>query len=234
MFRQVLRLKKRQTIVLWLLVIVFVLPMILFFHAGTVSQSAGPGGAAGELFGHKISWEVFQEEYRFLQLSLRAQVGDIPEGLEGFLQQQTWERLMLTEEARRTQRVNNEDVAGSLRRQPQFQQNGRFVSELYFQYVRALGHTPQTFEARLRDELGIQKLIEQVRTQVQISEEELRRAYSESHEPVNDAEFAHDREAFREAVLARMQDEQLAVWMESLRARARLKSFVEPPAPSSP
>ncbi len=227
MFRQLLRLKKRQTIVLWLLVIVFVLPLVLFFHAGTVSQSAGPGGAAGEIFGRKIPWEIFQEEHRLLTLGFQAQFGDIPEALESFLQQQTWDRLILKEEARRTQRVSDEEVAASVRRQSQFQQHGQFVPDLYFQYVRALGVSPQAFEARVRDELAIHGLLAQVKAEVQIGEEGLRHAYAESHEPIDETEFEHDREAFRATVLAWKQEGHLAAWMESLQARARLKSFVD-------
>lgn len=228
MFRQVLKLKKRQAVILWLLVIVFVLPLILFFHAGSLTPSNGPGGVAGEIFGRKIPWEIFQEEYRLLQLGLQTQFGDIPEALKGFLQQQTWDRLILKEEARRTQRISDAEVATSLHRHTQFQQHGQFVPDLYFQYVRALGSSPQAFETRLRDELRIQKLIEQIKAQAQISEEALRRAYAESHDPVDDAEFKQDREAFRATVLAGRQEERLAEWLESLRTRARLKSFVKP------
>ena len=184
MFRQLLRLKKRQVIVLWLLVLVFVLPFILFFHAGSLGPSSGPGGAAGEIFGRKIPWEVFQEESRLLKLELQARFGDIPEGLEEALRQQTWERLILKEEARRTQRVSDDEVAAAVRRYPQFQQGGRFLPELYFQFTRALGITPQAFEARVRDELRIRKLLEQVAADVVVSEEDLRGAYAQLHDRI--------------------------------------------------
>lgn len=227
MFRQLLRLKKRQVMVLWLLVIVFVLPFILFFHAGSLSPSYGPGGAAGEIFGRKVPWEVFQEELRLATQQLRAAFGELPDGFEEVLRQQTWDWLILKEEAQRTQRVSDEDVAAALRRQPQFQQDGQFVPELYFQYVQAVGSSPQAFEAHLRDDLRIRKLIEQVSAEVQLGEEELRSAYADSHTPVDEAEFATDREAFRDVVFTKKRQDDLGAWLDVLRGKARLKSFLD-------
>ena len=208
MFRQLLRLKKRQVIVLWLLVLVFVLPFILFFHAGALSPSHGPGGAAGEIFGRKIPWDVFQEESRLLRMELQARFGSIPVGLEEALRQQTWERLILKEEARRTQRVSDEEVAAAVRRHPQFQQGDRFLPELYFQFTRALGITPQAFLARVRDELRTAKLLEQVVAEVVVSEEELRRAYAQRHERIRVAFVVITPTDFESAIRSAVTDEE--------------------------
>lgn len=233
MFKQVLKLKKRRTAVLWLLVIVLVLPMILFFQGGFRSMSQpGPGGTAGVLFGREVPWETFEQERQALRRSIAAQFGDMPEALEPLVRQQAWDRLMLEAEARRRIRVTDHEVARALQDHPTFQQDGRFVPELYFNFVRGLGLTPQLFEERVRNDLQVQRLLERVRGEVTVTDEELRRAWAESHDPVEEAEFGREQEAFRVAVLAHRQQEHLAAWIEGVRARAKLKSYVEPPPES--
>lgn len=185
MFKRVIKLKKRQVAVLWLLVVVLVLPLILFFHIGLRGSSRpGPGGAAGELFGHAVPWEAFEQEYRMTRRAAAQQFGRLPDGVEGFLRQQTWERLMLQEEARRRIRITDEELARHLQSQPTFQQAGRFVPEVYFHFIRGLGLSAPEFEDRVRDDLRIQRLLERVRGEVTVTDEETAQAYARTAERV--------------------------------------------------
>ena len=183
MFKRVLRATRRRTLVLWLLVIVFVLPFILFFHVGVGGRpTRGPGGSAGELFGRAVPWEVFQQEYQLLRRNVALQFGEVPEILEPFLQEQTWNRLILREEARRRVKLNDEDVARHIQAEPAFQQDGRFVPELYYRLVKARGFTVKGYEELLRDELRITTLLDTVKAQVSLSEEEINAAYAKEYD----------------------------------------------------
>lgn len=183
MFKRLLRSKTVQRRTQLLLAVVMIPPFVFFFHLWAGSRpGAGPGGTAGEIFGRPVPWETFQEYHQLIRKNLEAQLGTIPEGFEPFLVQQTWDRLILREEARRQIRVSDADLARHLRTQATFQRDGRFTPELYYQYLRALGTTPQAFEARLRDELRAQKLVERITSEVSVDEAEVRQAYARDHD----------------------------------------------------
>ena len=183
MFRRLLRSKTIQNRTRWILAIVMVPPFAFFFHLWTGNRmTPGPGGSAGVLFGHQVPWETFQEEYVWLRRNASAQLGTIPEGLETYFRQQAWDRLMLKEEARRRVTISDDALAQHVRERPTFQQDGRFEPSLYFRFVQSLGFTPQAFEARLRDDLGIEKLLERITSDVTLTEEEVKTAYAQEHE----------------------------------------------------
>jgi peptidyl-prolyl cis-trans isomerase D len=164
MFKKVLRFKGRRTVALWV-VILLALPFILFFHWGAGQSGPGPGGTAGVIFGRPIPWERYDQISRAIRRELESQLGDDADAdaVEAVLRQQTWDRLILQEEARRRVTVTDEELARAIQSQPAFQQAGRFDSALYFRFVRAMGLSPRLFEEQVRDDLRIQKLLEQVK-----------------------------------------------------------------------
>lgn len=164
MFKKVLRSKGRRTVALWV-VILLALPFILFFHWGAGQSGPGPGGTAGVIFGRPIPWERYDQTSRAIRRELASQLGDdaVPDAVEAVLRQQTWDRLILQEEARRRVTVTDEELARAIHSQPAFQQAGRFDSALYFRFVRALGLSPRLFEEHVRDDLRVQTLLEQVK-----------------------------------------------------------------------
>ena len=212
MFKRILAtssVKARTRWILGLLAVSLILPMVFFFNWVGSRASPGPGGAAGELFGHPVSWETFQNEHEQLRRTLRSRLGQLPDGLEPFLQQQTWDRLMLLEDAKRKARVSDAEVARFIATLPSFQENGRFVPELYFRFVRASGLSPQTFEARLRDDLRIQKLVDSVTAHVHLTDEEVRAAYARDHERLRAAVLVIDPTAFEPAARQALTEETL-------------------------
>ena len=186
MFRRILRSKTLQARTRWILAIVMVPPFIFFFHmwVGGSRPTLGPGGSAGILFGRHVPWETFEQEYAWLHRAVEAQFGTLPEGLVPYLRQQTWDRLILRAEARRRVKVSDEELARDIQNHTTFQKDGRFVPDLYFQFVRGTGLSPQAFEERVRDDLRIEKLLDAVKAQVRLTDEEVRTAYAKAHERV--------------------------------------------------
>lgn len=182
MFSQLRRAKRRQKLILWLLVLVFVVPLLLFFHVGSDSLRGSDSTVAGTVFGRPIARDDFWQEYRTVSLALQEQLGYLPEALEPLLRQQTWDRLILREYARRHVTVTDEELAEAIANDPTFQQQGVFVPQLYYQYTTALGLGPKAYEQRLREQLRIQRLLDSVRAQVTVTEEELAEAYATAHE----------------------------------------------------
>ncbi|MBI3087933.1 MAG: SurA N-terminal domain-containing protein [Candidatus Omnitrophica bacterium] len=182
MFKRLLKIRGRRAIALWI-VLLLALPLILFFHWGMGGGNGpGPGGTAGVVFGRAIPWDSYQQEYQVIRRGLESQLGSVPEAFEPFLQQQTWDRIILREEARRRMRATDQEVARYLRAQPTFQQDGQFVPGLYYRFVRGIGSTPRAFEERIRDDLRIQALVESVEAEATVTDEELRIAYAKTHD----------------------------------------------------
>src|SRR3989338_8462666 len=101
MFTRLRRAKRRQTLVLWLLILVFALPLLVFFHVGISTPGGGEASFAGTLFGRRIPMEDFWFEHQQQRRTWEEQLGQVPEALEPWLRQQTWDRLILQAYARR-------------------------------------------------------------------------------------------------------------------------------------
>lgn len=167
----------------WLIAAILILPFILFFHATGRAPAKGPGGAAGVIFGEPVDWDTFQDERRWLQRQFEGQFGDVGEAMQPLLTQAAWDRLILLEEAHRSRlQVADEEVAAFIRRLPELQEGGRFYADRYHRLLQLSGTTAQAFEARIRRNLLVEKLVSSVRDAVTVGDEEVRAAYRAAHE----------------------------------------------------
>ena len=236
MFRKLMQSRKLRSRTSWILAVVLVPPFIFFFHLFTSpTQQAGPTGAAGTIFGQPVSWDRYLQHYVAVRrlwedrLASNGEPVDLPTSLEPLIEQAAWDRLILIEDARRTRlRVTDEQLAAAIRGDPLFQVNGSFLPERYNQYVRAIGLTPRTFEALLRDQLLMQQLINTVRSQVTVSDDEVRQAFLEANEQqeqiaADEAGLSDQEEGLRERLLVEKQETYLSEWLADLRARANLQ-----------
>jgi peptidyl-prolyl cis-trans isomerase D len=175
MFKKVIASPAMRQRVSWLIAGILILPFIFFFHASGQSPAPGQGGTAGKLFGKPVSWETFEEQRRWLRQSFERQLGGaVPDALLPMVDRFAWDRIMVLREAEREKiRVGDMDVAGVIAKIPAFQRDGRFEPELYQYYVRATGVGPQAFERRVREDLTIEKMMERVKGQVTVSDEDV-------------------------------------------------------------
>lgn len=184
MFRRLFLSQAARRRTSWLIAAVLILPFIFFFHASIRTPAKGEGGTAGTLFGKSVPWEVFQREQRWIRFKLQTVAGQMPfDVLEPMVNQAAWERLMLLEEAkRRGLRVDDLELASAIQGFPDFQKDGRFVAERYHLFLRASGLTPQLFEEWLRGDLLMEKLRDAVRSEVTVTDEDVRAAFVRAHE----------------------------------------------------
>src|SRR6185436_5481981 len=147
-------------------------------------EQQGPGGVAGVIFGKDVPWDTFEDMRQSIRRQMEMQMGgDMPEVLLPMINQTTWDRLILIAEAKR-QRVPVDDLelAAKIQQLPSFQDNGRFVPQRYYQFLRMRGFSPKQFEARMSQDLMIQKLLESVKRSATVSDEDLRAEYRKLHE----------------------------------------------------
>lgn len=210
MFKRLIKSKTMRQRTSWMIAGILILPFILFFHATGRTPIKGAGGTAGVVFGRQIPWETFQQQQMWVRRQWENRFGDIPEAIEGLLTQATWDRLILLEEAKRRRlRVDDRELAAFIERLPVFQEQGRFLPERYHRFLRATGMSPQQFEALLRYDLLIERLVGTIRTSVTVSEEEIRAAYEQAHARLTASLIVIEPSAFSAQVDAALTDQEV-------------------------
>lgn len=211
MFKRLFVSQRMRQRVSWIIAAVLILPFLLFFHATGQNPVRGAGGIAGMLSGKPVPWDTYQTQQRWVRRQLESQFKGVPaDMLRAFLDRQTWDRLMLLDEAhRRMLRVDDGAVASFIQRAPAFQEAGRFKPERYYQYVRMLGESPQTFERLLHDDLLIEQLMNTVKSGTAVTEDDVRHAYTKEHEQLTATLILFDPSSFTSTVEGSITDEAL-------------------------
>lgn len=216
MFKRLIRSEALRRRTSWLIAMILILPFILFFHATGRTPLRGPGGIAGTLFGKPIPWETFDAERRWLTTQWQNQFGEIPESLAPIIIQSTWDKLMIVEEARhKGLRIADVDLARSVQAIPAFQEQGRFLLDRYTRLLQALGTSPQRFEGQLRHDLLAEQLLNNVKTEVSVSDEEVKAAYLMAHEALRASIILVDPTTFHNEVAASLTDEEVRTFYEA-------------------
>lgn len=220
MFKRLIVSHRMRRRVSWAVAAILILPFLFFFHATGQAPRRGPGGAAGIVFGKAVDWDAFQEERRSVQRQFEDQFAgqsvELAELLQPMLMQSTWDRLILLEEARRTRlRVDDEEVAAAIRQLPEFQEEDRFSPDRYRRLLQLAGTAPQAFEARVRRNLLINKLVSSVRNEVTVGDDEVRAAYRKAREARTASLVLFEPSATAEAVAAALTEEELRAAYEA-------------------
>ena len=169
--------------------------MILWLITSAVTlQSVQKEGTAGTLFGRSVSEADYLRSLQAVTHQAILTYGDrLRQSVtEKELEAQAWERLSFTQEAKRKGiRVTDQEVIQTIQEIPLFKNNGgQFDSQGYnvvMQYT--LGTTPRLFEEEVRENLLIQKLIQQVIGKPTASEKEIRERFQEREGAIQ-VEFA--------------------------------------------
>ncbi len=166
--------------VLWFVVIVFVL--LVFVDWGSGRGQQGPSNVAVQVGDHVVTEQQFLREVRENEQRLRNLYGDQWEQFRSMVNiaeqtaQQIIQRELLMEEARKAGLVVSErELQDQILSYQAFRrEDGSFVGQdVYARILRANQTTPEQFEARLREDLLIQKLQNIVRQAVLLSDEEV-------------------------------------------------------------
>ena len=113
---------------------------------------------------------------------------------------------MVREAARKQVKVSDQELVTYLQQIAAFQDRGRFSKPLYERMVRGLRMTPQAFEARVRDDLRIRKLVDSVQAEVAVSDEDIRQAYLRERSPLRAELIVVSTDAVRPQIAERVTD----------------------------
>lgn len=210
MFRKLISSHTIRRRVSWLIFAILVLPFV-FYGVSTQRQAH----AAGKIFGTTITLDEFEQQRRWLLRQFRNQFGqDFDMNvLAPLVIQSTWDRFILLEEAKhRRIRVDNRELAAFIQKISAFQDKGRFQPEYYKRYLENLGLEAQLFETFLRNDLTVEKLVNEVKAAVNITDQDVKDAYIRQHEKLRATVIFYAVNDFR-------REAQTAVTDEAIRQR---------------
>ena len=152
---------------------VFLALITLPFALWGVESSFGSRGTTGELAsvgGSKITRQEFAQALRDQQERLRGQLGrefnpamlETPEARQAMLDSLVTQRLLLKHASQAGLMASDVQLVEVISSIPALQENGRFSKQRYEQALRAQGLTQAGFEARLRQDLTLQQLVQAV------------------------------------------------------------------------
>ena len=157
-----------------------IIPAFVLWGVGSAVRSSKKD-YAGEISGQKVplkdyieSWEACRNQYLLIY---GKRFNEIAKFIN--LEEKAWERLVLLKLANEQKiKVTNKEIIQNITASPLFQRDGVFDEKTYQWILRyQLGIMPREFEEELRDTLKIAKLTQNAMTQIEVSDEEILRAY---------------------------------------------------------
>ena len=172
-------LRKRYKLVLWGLAIL-IIPPFVWWGAGTSGDQKKMPGYAGFIGKHKVSLKEYLLVYSSLSNSLAQWYGNHPP--ENLLDELTWTHLLLLHEARnRGIKISDEAVRKNIAEISHFQKDGQFDP---VSYRKAFGDYARDFEERIRQQLTIDKLRENISQGIAVADDEVETEYTKEYSKV--------------------------------------------------
>ncbi|MDE2010022.1 MAG: SurA N-terminal domain-containing protein [Candidatus Omnitrophica bacterium] len=184
---EVLRRKGVNKVVLWGITIVVILSFGVFWTANRVDNTIN---SVGTMYGHSVSRQDFQQAYEDARdQDIRSYGTEFFKNNSRFdLENQAWNRLILLKEAQKRHiKVSDQEVVDAIAGMPFFQTDGRFDQARYEETVESpdgFDRSPQDFEKGVRNQLMIQKLVDEVAPERTFSDANLRKIYDKENEKI--------------------------------------------------
>ena len=182
---EVLRKKGVNKTILWIIAIIIILSFGVF---GTAYRLDNTVNSAGTMYGHSVSIKDFQTAYLDARDQAIRAYGDefFKNGNKLDLEQEAWDRLVLLKEAqKRDIQVSDQEVVAYIATLPFFQRGGEFDQTLYQEIVQnpsAFDRSTHDFEAGVRKQLIIKKLIDDVAPDLVLNDAQLKKEYQKRNE----------------------------------------------------
>ena len=191
----------------WIMWIILVLVIVSFLFFGIYPSSDGRGAAAtvndevvtaGEL---NRAYRNMVETYRQI---FKDQFNDqMAKGLRRQALQELVQTRLLVQEAKQIGlRVTDEEVQAAIMRTPSFSSQGKFDKISYERYLEYVNVKPSVFEETQREYMLKQKIERIIEEGVDVTEEELRSAYSARNPKAKAGDLEKNRESFRQTLLS--------------------------------
>jgi peptidyl-prolyl cis-trans isomerase D len=137
---------------------------------------------AGKVFGRKVSISEFRKSFAAARTQMIMKYGELPRDpqAEAALEEQAWDRIILLAQAKKERvKVTDKEIVAFVKDVNVFNdKNGWFSKRLYEEILRYnFGLTPTEFEAIVRENLTIEKLIEKHTKDTAVTDDEVLKQY---------------------------------------------------------
>lgn len=173
---------------IWIILAIFILPAFILWGSGSLFESLSSRNYVGKAFGKKISIQEFMEALRATRIKLIMQLGEefLNKESEINLEPLAWDRIVLLSEAKRRKiRVSDKEVADFIQNHPLFLQEDRFDFTTYKRIIEYVFRIkPHQFEEKIREDLILSKLHDQISSGINLSPEDIKLAYRKEYEQI--------------------------------------------------
>jgi len=181
--------RKKTAKRIWIVLTILILPAFVFWGFGSFIRSKQEITYAGKISGKKVPLLEYKDALEAVKNQAIIQFGDDLSEIEKKLNLESlaWDRLVLLAEAKKRKiAVTDQEVIDLIRSYPFFQRKLQFDDQIYssmLQYVfRA---QPRVFEEQARQSLMLSKLYKEVTSNLNLTEEEIKKEYQKSNEQIN-------------------------------------------------
>ena len=185
---KILRNKKTAKKV-WIGLAIIIIPAFTLWGFGSSSRSREENAPAGKIFGKNVSSLEYKKALAATKTAAIMQFGDNFSKIEQYLnlEAQTWERLILLQEARKRKlNVSDQEVVDAIQKTPYFQRNSVFDNKTYMEILRYVFRLqPRTFEEQLRQNLILSKLYNQLTDGVKIEDSQIHQEWLKTNEELS-------------------------------------------------
>ncbi|MCM8800913.1 MAG: peptidyl-prolyl cis-trans isomerase [Candidatus Omnitrophica bacterium] len=180
--------KTRKNI--WVILTTLIIFSFILWGSGGLIRYKREVGFVGEIYGKRIPVSEFKKAQDAVRNQLFIQFGNqLSEILKYInLEAETWDRLILLEEAKRRKiKVSDKEVIDLIQGYPFFKnKKGEFDIKEYRRYLFYGFHTPaRVFEEQIRQNLMLYRLFHEVTKDVTITEQEVKEAYRKENEEID-------------------------------------------------
>ncbi len=182
---KLLRRKKLQKRIFYLLAAIIIPAFVIWGSASVINKNKTPD-YAGVIFGKKVSFDKFQNALHGWQIQMRLQYGEkAAEISNAFFNpvDAAWDRLILLQESKaRKIKVKDSEIIDMITGFQFLQKDGRFDPQMYELFLKySLGEQARIFEEKLRENIAMSKLFDQVTKETTASEDEIRQEYEKQN-----------------------------------------------------
>lgn len=152
----------------------FLVGCLLYFLISSSMEKNSPK-VRGKIFNQRISSQQFEKAKQTQMIQLQMQFGELYVTFLDLIdvEQETWNTLTLLYEAkRRGIKVSNDDVIKEISQFPVFFRKNKFDTQIYRSILRQkFNTTPDIFEENVRNSLIIQKLNNEITSNIKIDQD---------------------------------------------------------------
>ncbi|MEN9784834.1 MAG: hypothetical protein RLZZ299_98 [Pseudomonadota bacterium] len=137
------------------------------------------------------------------------------------------EEVLLQEAGRLGMRVSDQELADKLRGETRFQKDGAFDTKAYAAALKAMGTTRGAFEARVRRQLLLKRVLDVVAAGVDVPEAEVRRTWEERSTQLQASYVRAAPSTFRDDIVVNDAERDAWIAANGAKVEARYKELFE-------